>query len=78
MLSTFKPCENEKASHDACLAFAGTLTESDFWSDQKQLEGTVAAARQMLAMYHKVLFTHGDLLPYNVLISDGRISGIVD
>ncbi|KZT25375.1 hypothetical protein NEOLEDRAFT_358827 [Neolentinus lepideus HHB14362 ss-1] len=27
---------------------------------------------------HRICFTHGDLTPYNVLVSNGRLSGLVD
>lgn len=37
-----------------------------------------AAFRSQLRLDHRVVFTHGDLTPRNILIQDGKITGIVD
>lgn len=37
-----------------------------------------AAFHSQLRVDHRIVFTHGDLTPRNILIQDGKISGIVD
>lgn len=36
------------------------------------------ARRRSYSKRHRICFTHGDLRPWNVLVKDGRLSGLVD
>lgn len=48
------------------------------WAEAFILRDTLATIRQRMRDDHRIHFTHGDLAPRNILVSDGRISSIVD
>jgi serine/threonine protein kinase len=44
-----------------------------------EYEKTLALARKILNMPHRIVFTHGDLKPHNILVDDkGHLSGFLD
>ena len=48
------------------------------WSGRVSYEQALTSVYQLKETRHPVVFTHGDLLPQNVMVENGHISGIVD
>ena len=44
----------------------------------KPYEDALQVWESIFTMPHRITFTLGDLLPHNMLVKDGHISGIVD
>ncbi|KAH9922961.1 uncharacterized protein B0H18DRAFT_1182825 [Fomitopsis serialis] len=50
------------------------------WWDglEHEYPGHVTNFRRLYSMSHAVVFTHGDLMPHNIMVKDGHITGIID
>lgn len=48
------------------------------WSEMFLVPSDLAAIRRRMRDDHRIVFTHGDLAPRNIVVHDGRISGLVD
>ena len=70
-----EPCHDEYAFHSAYLEYA----DPQFWYyETPSFENNLTTANTLLTMTHTMVFTHGDLMPHNIMIHDGHISGIID
>ncbi|KAK8224934.1 kinase-like domain-containing protein [Phyllosticta capitalensis] len=68
------PCENKDELIDFLIS---TASNFDFDS-AKDFEKAMAAANSLRSMPHQVVFSHGDLKPHNIMVHQGRVSGIID
>ena len=70
------PCEDEVVFHGEYLQYAHPAT----WEQTDvSFEETLTGTKVLAAMHHhRVVFTHGDLLPHNIMVKNGHISGIID
>jgi aminoglycoside phosphotransferase len=46
------------------------------WCDEK--EAIIKNSQKSFKKPHRICFTHGELRPHNILILNGRLSGLVD
>ncbi|KAF2463567.1 kinase-like protein [Lindgomyces ingoldianus] len=68
------PYESESEFNDHLIS---TASDHGF-SSQDLFEEKLACAKRMQSMHHAVVFTHGDLKHHNIMVHDGRISGLID
>ncbi|KIJ59287.1 hypothetical protein HYDPIDRAFT_118718 [Hydnomerulius pinastri MD-312] len=69
------PCDDEDAFHATFLEYA----LPDFWTVRGiRFEDNLTIAKDFVAMTHPIVFTHGDLMPWNIMVHNGHISGIID
>lgn len=74
--ASLDPCEDESEFHNRFITIGVGCRE--LWQDPDAYEQALATARQILSLSHDITFTHGDLLPHNIMVSDGHISGVID
>ena len=72
--SLMGPWDNEDAFHDAYIA----IGSPERWYSSRPFAEVLATAQQMKTITHRIRFTHGDLMPHNIMIHNGHISGIID
>jgi aminoglycoside phosphotransferase len=69
------PVEDERELHEYLLSPAS----SHGFASPEEYHKTLALARKILDMPHRVVFTHGDFKAHNILIDDeGHLSGFLD
>lgn len=62
------PFEDEASFNDTLIDRAGLFINSS----------TLSAMRLRMRDDHRIFFTHADLAPRNIMVKDGKISGLVD
>lgn len=62
------PWDNETSFVDFTTEFAKSFVHPDI----------VTSARAQMRDNHRIYFTHGDLAPRNIMVKDGKITGLVD
>ena len=56
-----------------------SLASSHGFASREEYEKTLALAKKILDMPHRIVFTHGDLKAHNILVNDeGHLSGFLD
>jgi len=68
------PCQDEKG-------FNKYLLDPAWYDPERSLEqynGHLAQAVELHSKNHNIVFTHGDLNPWNILVHDGHVSAILD
>lgn len=70
-----KPCGDEVDFHGQFLS-ARMCREN--WDFSAPYDETLAKGSKLLSMRHDIKFTHGDLMPHNIMVFDGHLSGIID
>lgn len=69
------PVESERELHEYLLS----PVSSHGFASTEEYEKTLALARRILNMPHRVVFTHGDFKAHNILVHDeGHLSGFLD
>jgi hypothetical protein len=69
-----EPCESEQEFHGFILSAASTHS----FSTEEQFQQTLATARRINDIRHRVVFTHGDFAVHNILVHRGHVSGMID
>lgn len=74
-LHVMGPFENEYQMHKYLLSAAS----SHAFKSEEAFRKTLASAKEIECMHHRVVFTHGDLKHHNILIDDeGNLTGFLD
>jgi Phosphotransferase enzyme family len=69
------PFETEQEMHEYLFSTAS----SHAFQSKEVFQMTLASAKAIQSMHHRVVFTHGDLKHFNILIDgDGNLSGILE
>lgn len=69
------PCKSEKELHDYLLSPAS----SHGFGSGEEYQNTLAVAKKIQTMPHRIVFTHGDFKHHNILVDDdGHLSGFLD
>ncbi|KAL1382894.1 kinase-like domain-containing protein [Phyllosticta capitalensis] len=68
------PCENKGELVDFLLS---TASDYDFYCAE-DFDKAMTAVNSLRSISHKVVFSHGDLKPHNIMVHQGRVSGIID
>ncbi|KAF9555230.1 kinase-like protein [Agrocybe pediades] len=68
-----KACEDEEELLNHLMAI-----RADWDSPPEQYNTLTNKVMAMAKMSHSVVLTHGDLFPHNILVKNGRLSGIMD
>jgi aminoglycoside phosphotransferase len=69
------PAESERELHEYLLS----PVSSHGFTSTEEYEKTLALARRILNMPHRIVLTHGDLKAHNILVNDeGHLSGFLD
>ncbi|KAF2704085.1 hypothetical protein K504DRAFT_519469 [Pleomassaria siparia CBS 279.74] len=68
------PCESESEFNDHLFS---SISGHSFETREK-FEEAVGIAERLRTMRHPIVFTHGDLKHYNIVVLDGRILGFLD
>lgn len=69
-----EPCESEQEFHGFILGAASAHS----FSSEEESQKTLATARRINDLRHRVVFTHGDFAVHNILVHRGRVSGMID
>lgn len=69
------PCQDEPEF----LQYLLSARDPALWEDNRQnYDADTVKVKGISAIPHSVVFTHGDLYRHNILVHDGRLSGIID
>ena len=74
-LHVMGPFENEQEMHQYLLSPASPHA----FRSEEAFQKTLASAKRLQSMHHRVVFTHGDFKHHNILIDEGgNLAGILD
>lgn len=68
------PFENEQQLNEFLVD--GTCNEGSL--SASKFEESIATVKENLAIPHRIVFTHGDLMHHNILVHNGHLSAILD
>ncbi|KEQ94795.1 hypothetical protein AUEXF2481DRAFT_30155 [Aureobasidium subglaciale EXF-2481] len=68
------PFESEQSMNDYLLYPAGP----DMWHTLEEFESLKRRVERLFSDKHRIVYTHGDLKHHNIMVHNGRVSGIID
>lgn len=70
------PCKNEQDFNEFLISAAFFYPEGQ--GSRERYEALLARAKKMHTLSHPVVFSHGDLKHFNLMVDKGKITGFID